>query len=1105
MAAKKVAFKRLQLRGFGIYRDGIEVLFEPGLNNLVTANERGKSTLVAGLIAILYGLPGKSSPAEFSLGCYRNWDNPSRCDGELEFTVNDEHYFLQRDFDTNRVSFWKTDHDGKTILAEGIHNPIAHRKPHPQYGKTLKEILGLNSRELFESIFCITQPLPEMRSLSNEVQKLLSGGGVDFVAVQAVLEEELKKRTRFTGELGITPRNLQKDKELELLEAEIAALRRRIEEDRQAVDSLEELQRELREIDLQVQNTRKEQQHKRRILEAWSEWKRRRDNYDSAFRQYKTLRESCQEAEKIRQEISSRSDFLQAEYPEFEGAAEETAKELEELSLLEDKKREYEKDLDELQRLLGENLAEKEKLEAELQNFPRWQELGADPVARVKDTRKNAAALRKEWSAFQAKQEELEKKERLLEKKYTPFQNAQPAELEAVKSYSRRSVEILQAREKANFALESARAKRDSYEKALKAFQEKFLEYEPDIPAEGVVLRKLDALERENEGLKKVEALKKKLAPSLVLRLIFASLVAALAGIAAGTTSSFLLVAAVIVGALAGYFAAGLVTGILKTAVKKELQAAEQNLSACREEIALLDGSLGRFSAASPARLGSLLEIIRQYKEEKAVLEEREKELPGAEEINSLEEECRKTEEEYRAFTDLTSKFTALFSHVEEAYNEWQKTLKERDYLAAETEAYARGSFGCDVKDIFKADLQSHERGDIWKEVLFFLQIFFPERAPATVQEVITLLDSISDETWEQVKEKAREYDTIVNRIKKIEAASETLESSRREQDGRLAELQDKIEVLYGMHSGILDRADGDVRKARERWSARQALLHEIEIKKGKLQTILKQFQVDTLEKLKEKKLEGEILLNKRLGEWQGHIENYPGLPGIEESRDAEKIDIRIRALEAELEQKEVQLEKLRKKQEECKTRLLLLQKRELLNIAHAEIELAALQKKKQELELIRDALVTAYNELSAAVVDYQHSYQRHLQEAASDYYQKITKNTARKIVLDQEFQVQVEEGGRPCDINQLSKGAQDQLYLALRLAIADLIAENLKLPFIFDDPFVSSDSGRLDNIRTILDSTAEERQFAIFSHNSIFSNWGTPVKILSVPSHRQG
>ena len=39
------------------------------------------------------------------------------------------------------------------------------------------------------------------------------------------------------------------------------------------------------------------------------------------------------------------------------------------------------------------------------------------------------------------------------------------------------------------------------------------------------------------------------------------------------------------------------------------------------------------------------------------------------------------------------------------------------------------GSFGCDVKDIFKANLQSHERGHL-EGSRFFLQIFFPERAP---------------------------------------------------------------------------------------------------------------------------------------------------------------------------------------------------------------------------------------------------------------------------------------------------------------------------------------------------------------------------------------
>ena len=87
----------------------------------------------------------------------------------------------------------------------------------------------------------------------------------------------LKRRTRFTGDLGITPRNLQKDKELELLEAEIAAWRRRIEEDRDAVDSLEELQRELWELDLQIKIPERSSRTSAESLGCLSEWKRRRD------------------------------------------------------------------------------------------------------------------------------------------------------------------------------------------------------------------------------------------------------------------------------------------------------------------------------------------------------------------------------------------------------------------------------------------------------------------------------------------------------------------------------------------------------------------------------------------------------------------------------------------------------------------------------------------------------------------------------------------------------------------------------------------------------------------------------------------------------------
>ena len=262
------------------------------------------------------------------------------------------------------------------------------------------------------------------------------------------------------------------------------------------------------------------------------------------------------------------------------------------------------------------------------------------------------------------------------------------------------------------------------------------------------------------------------------------------------------------------------------------------------------------------------------------------------------------------------------------------------------------------------------------------------------------------------------------------------------------------------------------------------------------MQAILNQYQAATLEKLKDKKSEAELHVREHMSKWGEHIEKYPGLPKIEESENIGDIIKSMENLAGEVQALEERSMELQKKREVIRMRQLQLQGRDLINIAQAEIELTALQKKKEDIELLRDAIAVAHVELTAAIASYQNSYLQYLEERATEHYRQITHNTARRLTFDANFHLQVEEGGRPCEIAQLSKGAQDQLYLALRFAVADLLAENYKLPFIFDDPFVSSDYGRLENIREILERAAAERQFAVFSHNEVFSNWGAPLKI---------
>ena len=63
-----------------------------------------------------------------------------------------------------------------------------------------------------------------------------------------------------------------------------------------------------------------------------------------------------------------------------------------------------------------------------------------------------------------------------------------------------------------------------------------------------------------------------------------------------------------------------------------------------------------------------------------------------------------------------------------------------------------------------------------------------------------------------------------------------------------------------------------------------------------------------------------------------------------------------------------------------------------------------------------------------------------------------------------------------------LSRGAQEQLYLSLRLALAETIALPEPLPLLLDDLFVHFDAGRLARTAETLREIAGGRQVVLFT-----------------------
>ena len=136
------------------------------------------------------------------------------------------------------------------------------------------------------------------------------------------------------------------------------------------------------------------------------------------------------------------------------------------------------------------------------------------------------------------------------------------------------------------------------------------------------------------------------------------------------------------------------------------------------------------------------------------------------------------------------------------------------------------------------------------------------------------------------------------------------------------------------------------------------------------------------------------------------------------------------------------------------------------------------IQKEIDSLNLSIDLL----NELSSKV---QVMFGSYINKNASDYIKGITNNKYDSLNVDNALNITVNSNNRIISLEQLSTGTIDQIYLAVRLAIADIInGANEKLPLIFDDCFAMYDDDRIKlTLKWLIDNY--EGQLIIFTcHN---------------------
>lgn len=107
------------------------------------------------------------------------------------------------------------------------------------------------------------------------------------------------------------------------------------------------------------------------------------------------------------------------------------------------------------------------------------------------------------------------------------------------------------------------------------------------------------------------------------------------------------------------------------------------------------------------------------------------------------------------------------------------------------------------------------------------------------------------------------------------------------------------------------------------------------------------------------------------------------------------------------------------------------------------------------------------------------------LKRSISDNFAYLTGGKYNEVVIDEDMNITVlseDNKDRNIDLESLSGGTLDQLYLSLRIALSNILSGNQNIPLIFDDSFVQYDSKRLNKSIEMLARESERRQVILFT-----------------------
>ena len=158
------------------------------------------------------------------------------------------------------------------------------------------------------------------------------------------------------------------------------------------------------------------------------------------------------------------------------------------------------------------------------------------------------------------------------------------------------------------------------------------------------------------------------------------------------------------------------------------------------------------------------------------------------------------------------------------------------------------------------------------------------------------------------------------------------------------------------------------------------------------------------------------------------------------------------------------------------------------------EMQLVERKSRKERLEFERDALREVIDTLDDCIEEFQEGDLTRLADEVSEVFRKITSNRYTRVSLSPNMEPMLTKyDSTHITPDDLSQGTQDQLYFAIRIAIARHLSRKIPLPFFLDDPFVNFDQDRLDVTRELLESI-DGHQVVLVTCDRNYESWSPKV-----------